>query len=331
MSSDIGSRLRAAMAQGYAAYSRVRCESDVTTDVELRQKSPELRQLRQLRVVEPCLGSFVSSNGSPFFSENGIYDVTHVTGVTRGETRRNQRFWLRVEDPFAPISPTSYSVAFAKLQSSRPNNISADFWKIAVGDAKRFLGKFEDKASSLGWSAEDIFQAPSSANLMGLVWFIQGDEMIGIDGTKAFFVSGRIFDRSNINPFLWTKRKIENLEKSLVQIGLFEETEANKLAQIFTVEKHKDYEGLRWRKIQAGATQFALDWTPKARSLDWEMRDMFGLHTEAPASRYDCMGLAWLLGDEWRVKSLDARGANIENVRGAILRYRRKFTTTCPD
>ena len=325
MSSDIGSRLRAAMAQGYAADSRVRCESDVTTDVELRQKSPELLQLRQLRVVEPCLGSFVSSNGSPFFSENGIYDVTHVTGVTRGETRRNQKFWLRVEDPFAPISPNGYSVAFAKLQSSHPTNISADLWKIAVDDAKRFLGKFEDKASSLGWSPEDLFKAPHGSNPMGLIWFMLGEEVISVDNTRAIFVGGRIFDRSNINPFLWTKRKIENLVNSLVQIGLFEEIEVNKLARILIVARHKDFEGLRWRKIQAGAIRFALDWSPKARSLDWGIRDMFGLHPEAPASRYDCMGLAWLLGDEWRIKSLDARGADIENVRGAILRYRRKF------
>ncbi len=347
MSSDIGSRLRSAMARGYSLNNHGFANDGVTELEKLRPKSPELRQLRQLRVESsnseifqfPIFEPFekvkiedfrntqnqLPSGEEVFLGPSQGYDVTDVTGVTPPVMRRNKKVWLRVEDPFNPVSITDYEIAFAKLQSTCPVDVSDERWRVALSDTVKFMNNYAGRASALGWSFADIFQIPSSERLMGLIWSINGDQIIGVDNCKAYFAGGRIFDRSDVNPFLWSKRKYDELLRSLINVGKFEEAKAQELAEIFTSPQNKDYVGLKWRKAQAGAIRFAVDWAPQAGHHGWSFLDMFSLHPEKPASRYDYMGLAWLLGDEWRVKNIDLAIARIENTRGAILTYRRKF------
>jgi hypothetical protein len=87
----------------------------------------------------------------------------------------------------------------------------------------------------------------------------------------------------------------------------------------------------RWRRAVEDGKRFLAKWGEQAQALGWSSADLFGLH-EIPAkphpsdnrlSRYDCMGLIWLL--EGRpVVALTADTASIRNPKtGNVTTYRR--------
>jgi hypothetical protein len=86
----------------------------------------------------------------------------------------------------------------------------------------------------------------------------------------------------------------------------------------------------RWRQCLIDAQRFLATWGHKALALGWTDGDLFGLHTP-PAkphstysrlSRYDALGLLWLLRGR-RVIALTATTAAIENISGTVLTYRK--------
>ena len=77
---------------------------------------------------------------------------------------------------------------------------------------------------------------------------------------------------------------------------------ADALAELGT--RCPDYvEAERWRRCLIDAQRFLAEWGDKALALGWSANDLFGLHeppakphpTYARLSRYDAMGLLWLL------------------------------------
>ena len=85
-----------------------------------------------------------------------------------------------------------------------------------------------------------------------------------------------------------------------------------------------DFSPVRWQAAIDGALVFADQWAVKANRLGWSVDDIFGLHPIAPAARYDCRGLAWLLGDGSRVTGVDENGADIRTALGGQQRFYRR-------
>ncbi|MFC2248560.1 hypothetical protein ACETRX_02930 [Labrys portucalensis] len=73
----------------------------------------------------------------------------------------------------------------------------------------------------------------------------------------------------------------------------------------------------RWEQAKQDAAEFLADWGDEAAGLGWTAKDLFGLHPVAPLTRYDVMGLIWLLNGK-EVKAITERTAAI----GATTFYR---------
>ncbi|MGO4337894.1 hypothetical protein AB4037_23540 [Labrys sp. KB_33_2] len=75
----------------------------------------------------------------------------------------------------------------------------------------------------------------------------------------------------------------------------------------------------RWERAKEDAADFLADWGDQAAELGWTAAELFGLHPVAPLTRYDVMGLVWLLNGK-EVSELNERTAKI----GAATYYRTK-------
>lgn len=73
----------------------------------------------------------------------------------------------------------------------------------------------------------------------------------------------------------------------------------------------------RWEQAKRDAAEFLADWGDQAAELGWTAEELFGLHPVAPLTRYDVMGLIWLLSGK-EVSAIDERTAKI----GATTFYR---------
>jgi hypothetical protein len=86
----------------------------------------------------------------------------------------------------------------------------------------------------------------------------------------------------------------------------------------------------RWQRAVEDGRRFLAQWSGPAAALGWTARDLFGL-PQAPAkphpsysrlSRYDCIGLVWLLRGRPVVALTEATAA-IQGPTGAVTVYRR--------
>jgi hypothetical protein len=68
----------------------------------------------------------------------------------------------------------------------------------------------------------------------------------------------------------------------------------------------------RWREACFDARRFLSQWGVNAADLDWTAAHLFGIHPIAPFSRYDVMGLVWLLRGR-SVVDLDRNGARLSS------------------
>jgi hypothetical protein len=84
----------------------------------------------------------------------------------------------------------------------------------------------------------------------------------------------------------------------------------------------------RWEEILGDGERFLDRWLDRAEG--WSQYDLFGLHPEFPAERYDCMGLIPLLAGR-EVIELTAAAATVLTKSGAKLTYTRPTapTDTC--
>jgi hypothetical protein len=87
----------------------------------------------------------------------------------------------------------------------------------------------------------------------------------------------------------------------------------------------------RWHRAIADGKRFVGLWGEQASALNWTNRDLFGLHKQPEQphpsyrrlSRYDCVGLVWLL-DGREVVALTADTATIKNqTTGTITVFRK--------
>ncbi len=89
-----------------------------------------------------------------------------------------------------------------------------------------------------------------------------------------------------------------------------------------------DFSPVRWQAAIDAALMFADQWASEAHRLGWRVEDIFGLHPTAPAARYDCRGLAWLLGDGSRVTAIDVASADVVTPRGGRQAFFRQTQVT---
>ncbi|MGJ4855478.1 hypothetical protein ACN6KF_001424 [Labrys sp. La1] len=66
----------------------------------------------------------------------------------------------------------------------------------------------------------------------------------------------------------------------------------------------------RWERAKLDAIEFLADWGHEAAELGWTAEDLFSLHAVAPLTRYDVMGLVWLLNGK-EVSAIDERTAKV--------------------
>jgi hypothetical protein len=78
----------------------------------------------------------------------------------------------------------------------------------------------------------------------------------------------------------------------------------------------------RWRQAVEDATAFLSSWGTQAQAFGWTVHELFGLHPTAQLSRYNAMGLVWLLQGR-PVIALTAAEAVFRAASGATLTYRR--------
>jgi hypothetical protein len=78
----------------------------------------------------------------------------------------------------------------------------------------------------------------------------------------------------------------------------------------------------RWQEVISDAEIFLARWGSAAHSLGWTALDLFGVHSSAPAARFDVMGLL-LLVQGGAVVALTADAATIRRKTGALLSCRR--------
>ena len=79
----------------------------------------------------------------------------------------------------------------------------------------------------------------------------------------------------------------------------------------------------RWIRLIDGGTTFLDAWGRTAAALGWSTLDVFGVHPEAPAARYDVMGLVPLLGDR-ELTAVEATHATMRMPTGSKLTYLRR-------
>jgi hypothetical protein len=78
----------------------------------------------------------------------------------------------------------------------------------------------------------------------------------------------------------------------------------------------------RWQILISDAEIFLSRWGPAAGSLGWTAPDLFGVHPDAPAARFDVMGLIPILNGA-TVLTLTDSTATMRRPSNAILTYRR--------
>jgi hypothetical protein len=95
-------------------------------------------------------------------------------------------------------SQRPYQHVLAVIESRCPDLVDPSRWRLAVEDGKRFVGLWGEQASSLGWTARDLFGLhtppakphPSYSRLSrydetGLVWLLQGREVVAFTEATA--------------------------------------------------------------------------------------------------------------------------------------------------
>lgn len=89
-----------------------------------------------------------------------------------------------------------------------------------------------------------------------------------------------------------------------VPVGLPKEWRAG-LAHLSVMRPPADFTGRRWTVGVWWSRRLAAEHGVAAYVMGWDAEDLFGLHPGCPSSRYDAMGLAFLLGASCRIVSLN--------------------------
>jgi hypothetical protein len=95
-------------------------------------------------------------------------------------------------------SPNPYPLAFATVERRCPEYVDIERWQQAVEDGRRFLARWSEQASTLGWSDDDLFGLhqppdhphPSYSRLsrydrLGMIWILEGRQVVILTADSA--------------------------------------------------------------------------------------------------------------------------------------------------
>lgn len=82
----------------------------------------------------------------------------------------------------------------------------------------------------------------------------------------------------------------------------------------------------RWDLLLGDAESFLSRWGHAAHAMGWKALDLYGVHPQAPAARFDVMGFLFLI-QGGSVPVITASSASIQRRTGAHLTYRRHDTS----
>jgi hypothetical protein len=176
MRADLAARLRRTMRGEAVAENGVMRVSGVTALTGLRQKPPELRQLRRLRLEN-------SSEGKS--AKEGV--SSPVTAPLADD--------LDAIDERAGIAsdsvPSLYLDAWARLNCQKPARVSEPEWRLALDDGGRFLDAWGEDAAALGWTPGDLFDVTA-----GLVWRLGGASVTALGADQIRMDDGHMIRRT---------------------------------------------------------------------------------------------------------------------------------------
>jgi hypothetical protein len=140
-------------------------------------KSPELRQLRPLRVENSNAGKAASG---------GVVERSQTDKDTILEERAGMA---------ADSVPEVYLHAWAQLNCRRPAKVTEAAWRQALDDGGRFLDTWGSVAAEWQWSVGEIFDVPRAGSAGGLIWKIAGRAVEAFGPEFARFDDGEVFER----------------------------------------------------------------------------------------------------------------------------------------
>jgi hypothetical protein len=82
----------------------------------------------------------------------------------------------------------------------------------------------------------------------------------------------------------------------------------------------------RWLQLQGDANRFVAAWGGKAAALGWSALDVFGCHPASPSSRYDYMGLVWMLASS-EIRAMSTEVVIFQRSSGSLQRAGKRAGT----
>jgi hypothetical protein len=149
----------------------------VTATSRLRQKLPELRQLRPLRLKD---GEWEDKVAEASLSRLLALEEPDAEAI-------EERAGLA-----ADRVPPVYLDAWARLNHQKPVGVSETEWRLALDDGGRFLDAFGSEAAELRWMPGELFDVRS-----GLVWRFAGERVEAIGADHVRLSDGRAIERKS--------------------------------------------------------------------------------------------------------------------------------------
>jgi hypothetical protein len=175
MRPELLSELSAIMRGEIAPKTGVAHVAGVAGVARYASKPAELRQLRPLRLKNTELGKHVAEG------------VALTSVADRAEAEIDEREGLA-----ADRVPAVYLDAWSQLCCQRPERISEEVWRRALNDGGLLLDRWGRRAEALGWTPGDLFDCPGSVLGAGLIWRLQGAQVVAMTEGMAAIEGGSI-------------------------------------------------------------------------------------------------------------------------------------------
>jgi hypothetical protein len=148
----------------------VACVAGVADATRYASKPAELRQLRPLRHESGNAGETTNEGVAAHVAPQLAPDADAI----------EERAALA-----ADCVPTCYLGVWARLNHQKPAHVSEAAWRLALDDGGRFLDVWGEQAAALGWSVDALFDPPRDHTTGGLIWRLDGTDVIELRARAA--------------------------------------------------------------------------------------------------------------------------------------------------
>jgi hypothetical protein len=163
MTPELAKRLALVFPTAGSQGTGVACVAGVADATRYASKPAELRQLRPLR--------HEVGNAGRTANEGVAADV--APPLAPDADAIEERAALA-----ADCVPARYLDAWARLNHQKPARVTEAEWRLALDRGGRFLDVWGKRAAALGWSVDALFDAPRDGAAGGLIWRLDGADVI---------------------------------------------------------------------------------------------------------------------------------------------------------